>query len=120
MNGYFPGHQEISRINIILKGEIGLSQFFLQKGYGITCMEWPEDYISAESVPLNNKDIKSNVSQDHQFYHRNFCNRTGRFLGKSVKKIYMFCNLLIKSSLIFIKGSILTWSNKSEKLNEVK
>lgn len=112
VNGYFPGHEEITRINIILKGEIGLSQFFIQKGYGITCMEWPEDYISNKSKQLNNEDIKSNVLQNHQFYHRNFCNRSEKFWGKPIKKIYMFCNLLIKSSLIFIKRSILTWTKK--------
>ena len=112
LNGDFPGHEEISRINIILEGEIGLSQFFIQKGYGITCMEWPEYYISNKSEPLYNDDIKSNVSQDHQFYHRNFGNRSEKFLEKPLKKIYLFCSLLIQSSLIFINRSILTRTNE--------
>lgn len=66
----FPGKEEISRIDIILKGEIGLSQFFLNKGFGITCMEWPDKFITNNSKPINNIDIKENVTQQHQFYHR--------------------------------------------------
>lgn len=71
----FPGKDEISRIEIILKGEIGLSQFFLNKGYGITCMEWPDKFIVNNSRPINNIDVKSNVTKQHQFYHRLYYNK---------------------------------------------
>ena len=75
LDNSFPGKDEISRLDIILQGEIGLSQFFLNKGYGITCMEWPNKFITNKSIPINNIDIKENVKQHHQFYHRLYFNK---------------------------------------------
>ncbi|QDH78410.1 hypothetical protein FKX85_04920 [Echinicola soli] len=71
----FPAESEEERLQIILKGEIGLSQFFLQKGYRVTCMEWPEKSISATCSSLSGTDIKTNVCAKHQFYHRKYFRR---------------------------------------------
>ena len=71
----FPGKEESTRLDIILQGEIGLSQFFLNKGFGITCMEWPDKFITNNSKPINNIDIKEYVIQKHQFYHRLYYNK---------------------------------------------
>lgn len=74
----FPGEKEDVRLNIILKGEIELSQFFIRKGYGITCIEWPEEIITNDSTPRTSYDIKKNVVQDHSFYHRTFFSQNWR------------------------------------------
>ncbi|GGF27837.1 hypothetical protein [Echinicola rosea] len=71
----FPAEREEERLQIILKGEIGLSQFFLQKGYHVTCMEWPEKSLSATCPALSETDIKTNVCAKHQFYHRKYFRR---------------------------------------------
>ena len=68
----FPGADETERSKIILEGEIGLSQFYLNKEYGITCMEWTDRLITKNSKPISDTDIKEFVSADHQFYHRKY------------------------------------------------
>ncbi len=68
----FPGADETERSKIILEGEIGLSQFYLNKDYGITCMEWTDRLITNNSKPISDTDIKEFVSADHQFYHRKY------------------------------------------------
>lgn len=75
LRGEFPGEKENLRLNIILNGEIGLSQFFLERGYGITCMEWPDKYIINSSKTISNGDVKENVIQQHQFYHKVYFNK---------------------------------------------
>lgn len=88
----FPGAEHISRFKIITEGEIGLSQFFLNKGYGITCMEWPEEFICNKSKPLNSIDIKDNVQQKHQFYHRSYFEKYENIKGKKMRKLdLIFC-----------------------------
>ena len=78
----FPGASEVDRTKIILNGEIGLSQFFLNKNYKITCIEWPELAIDKNSTAPVNVDIKSNVSENHAFYHRRYFkkNRSNRII----------------------------------------
>ena len=68
----FPGANELLRLNIIIKGEIGLSQFFLERKYRITCIEWPDKEISNQSHSTINIDIKTNVKAEHFFYHKKY------------------------------------------------
>jgi len=68
----FPGANELLRLNIIIKGEIGLSQFFLERKYRITCIEWPDKAISNQSHSPINIDIKTNVKAEHFFYHKKY------------------------------------------------
>ena len=68
----FPGANETDRCDIITKGEIGLSQFFLEKGNKITCIEWPDLAICNQSQPPNTLDIKKSVTAKHCFYHRKY------------------------------------------------
>lgn len=42
----FPGENSQLRIDIIDKGEFGLSEFFLDNGYTLTCVEWPDTVVS--------------------------------------------------------------------------
>jgi hypothetical protein len=95
LGNFFPGAKESSRLEIILQGEIGLSQFFIRRGFGITCMEWPDEYINNESKPINNKDIKDSVAQSHQFYHKVFLNKPENVLRNTFKKLNLFLILLI-------------------------
>ena len=80
----FPGASESDRTNIILNGEIGLSHFFLNENYKITCIEWPELAISKNSKALVNTDIKNDVSENHAFYHRRYFkkNKTNRIIWR--------------------------------------
>ena len=66
----FPGIKQTSRLDAISKGEIALSQFFLDKGLGITCMEWPEDFITQGTRPKSLGDVRGSVTQNHAFYHK--------------------------------------------------
>ncbi len=66
----FPAADKTKKLDIILEGEIALSQFFLEKGYKITCIEWPNDEISSQTAPLSPIDIKHKVTAPHYFYHR--------------------------------------------------
>lgn len=68
----FPGSNETDRLDIITKGEIGLSQFFLEKNYNITCIEWPDKAITNKSKPHIKTDIKTDVKANHFFYHRKY------------------------------------------------
>lgn len=68
----FPGAKETDRCDIITKGEIGLSQFFLEKGYKITCIEWPDLAICNQSQSPNTFDVKKSVTAKHCFYHRKY------------------------------------------------
>lgn len=94
----FPGKEEKSRLNIIINGEIGLSQFFIKRGYGITCMEWPNQCITNETKPIADSDIKNSVTQQHQFYHKFY---DDKFLDVRLsQKMYLFLRFLIKSLLV--------------------
>lgn len=79
--GDFPGSMETEKKDIICKGEIGLSQFFLEKKYKITCIEWPNEEISSNSKPVNSLDVKRRVKESHYFYHRDYFKRN--FIAKS-------------------------------------
>lgn len=68
----FPGSKETEKKEIICKGEIGLSQFFLEKNYKITCIELPNEEISNQSKPIVLKDVKRRVTESHYFYHRDY------------------------------------------------
>ncbi len=71
----FPGEKETKRLDIITNGEIGLSQFYLNKGYFINCLEWPDELIDSNSCPLTDSDCKDSVKQEHPFYHRRYMKR---------------------------------------------
>ena len=63
--GNFPGEHAIDRLDVITDGEIGLSQRLLERGYGLTCLAWPEHVFTREfpTVPtLPRRDIKKEVS----------------------------------------------------------
>tara|TARA_B100000809_G_scaffold63282_2_gene59988 strand:- start:9447 stop:10292 length:846 start_codon:yes stop_codon:yes gene_type:complete len=75
LEGKFPGAKETNRYDIICNGEIGLSQFFLNIDYKITCIEWPNEVISKNSEPISKKDVKRIVTQKHFFYHREYFKR---------------------------------------------
>ncbi|AHM60439.1 hypothetical protein D770_10910 [Flammeovirgaceae bacterium 311] len=86
----FPGAKETDRSQLIIKGEIGLSQFYLNKGYRITCMEWPDLAISNQSAAPADSDIREEVRSKHQFYHRKFNKR----LATKVKStIISYCDV---------------------------
>ncbi|TPV33863.1 hypothetical protein FJ651_06805 [Paucihalobacter ruber] len=68
----FPGINETSRLNIIFNGEIELSNKFLNLGYGLTCMEWPDQYITRTTPALSDRDVRGIVKQQHQFYHKGY------------------------------------------------
>lgn len=79
----FPGVKATSRIEAIYNGEIEFSQFYLRKGYGIICMEWPNNFIYERTKPIKENDIRGNVKENHQFYHRGFFEQTeGQKRGK--------------------------------------
>jgi hypothetical protein len=71
----FPGATETEKLKIICNGEIALSQFFLNKEYKITCIEWPDKVISNDSKPIESLDIKRKVTAQHAFYHREYFKR---------------------------------------------
>ncbi len=68
----FPAENETDRLKIITNGEIALSQFFINKGFDITSMEWPSNAINNDTSPISNSDCKNNVVYNHQFYHRRY------------------------------------------------
>ena len=68
----FPGAKETDRCEIITKGEIGLSQFFLERGYKITCIEWPDLAICNQSQSPHTIDVRKSVTANHCFYHRKY------------------------------------------------
>jgi len=85
----FPGANETDRNDIITKGEIGLSQFFLEKNYKITCIEWPNEVITNQSPAVNKADVKKAVTCKHCFYHRRYFRGFGalpRLLYVSIAK----------------------------------
>lgn len=71
----FPGMNETDKKNVIINGEMGLSQFFLQNDYFITCIEWPNQKISNQTEPIEILDIKRKVKKKHAFYHRLYFKR---------------------------------------------
>lgn len=72
LHGIFPGSTETDKLGVICNGEIAYSQFFLKKGYTITCIEWPQHEISNSTEPFEGNDIKENPSAEHSFYHRKY------------------------------------------------
>jgi len=87
----FPGSMETDKTQIIIKGEIALSQFYLEKGYTINCIEWPNDEITNTSMPIVEGDIKDHPLGDHSFYHRKYFK--DNFIIKSLKGISAWMNL---------------------------
>jgi len=71
-NNEFPAENETDRLKIITNGEIALSQFFLNKGFDITSMEWSDNAINNNTIPISNNDCKNDVVYNHQFYHRRY------------------------------------------------
>lgn len=70
LGGDFPASAKTERMDIVLQGEIEMSQFFLRNNYQITCIEWPDKAISNQTIPIVSFDIKKKVSAKHYFYHR--------------------------------------------------
>jgi hypothetical protein len=82
----FPGSIETDKTSIINNGEIGLSQFFLERNYKITCMEWPNEEISKTSKPIVALDLKEKVTANHYFYHRNYFKKN---MNAKIKQIWL-------------------------------
>lgn len=102
IDGNFPGAKETERLRIITEGEMGLSQFFLDKGYGITCLEWPNDLIVRDSKALRDEDVKELVLGEQPFYHRHFFkDRSNRKLRKL--KIVLFFQYLTVAFKVLLK-----------------
>ncbi|MGL1935624.1 MAG: hypothetical protein OCD01_11405 [Fibrobacterales bacterium] len=94
----FPGATETERLQIILNGEIGLSAFFLERGFSITCLEWPEKIVAQGDSAEIAADCKENVSENHPFYHRHYIRKN------KTRKIK---NSLFPSLLVYIKKAFL-------------
>lgn len=71
----FPGAKETERLNIILNGEIGLSQYFLGLGFSINCLEWPDLVVKKGDLAFVSADCKEVVSKNHPFYHRHYISK---------------------------------------------
>lgn len=71
----FPGEKEVDRLQIILNGEIGLSQFYLKRQFSIVCLEWPDEIIALSSKAISTADCKEKVKELHSFYHRHYINK---------------------------------------------
>jgi|GEM_PF-2070100 len=91
----FPAEDETERLKIILEGEIGLSQYFLQRDMKITCMEWGDRAITNNCKALYDGDIKIAVKGDHQFYHRKYFRRN---------KLPKVRNPIISPILVYLKA----------------
>jgi hypothetical protein len=68
----FPGERETERLRVIELGEIGLSARILERGGSLTCLAWPDRYLSrAQSTwpDLPHRDIKEEV-QGLPFHYR--------------------------------------------------
>ncbi|MCS4433481.1 hypothetical protein [Aquiflexum gelatinilyticum] len=77
----FPASNETKKLDIVLNGEIEMSQFFLRNNIKITCMEWPDLAISNQTIPPISSDIKTKVKARHYFYHRMY------FRKNKIKKL---------------------------------
>jgi hypothetical protein len=63
--GNYPAAKCVDRVELIVKGEIGLSQYILNQGMQLTCLHWPNSIFSSDfSVDraLPQHDIKSKVT----------------------------------------------------------
>lgn len=94
LEGSFPGIQGTSRLDMVFDGEINLSQFYLKRGYGISCMEWSDVFITNASEPVSYEDIRGRVTQTHQFYHKAYFEKENKF-KKYIRYIYTVLKLLI-------------------------
>lgn len=93
----FPGENENQRLQIILNGEIGLSKFFLDKSYGITCMEWPDQLILKDSPPVSLQDQKTKVIANHPFFHRQYFRKKSKLRAKLTlgKQLFYYIKFIV-------------------------
>jgi hypothetical protein len=95
LGGAFPASTKTERMDIVLQGEIEMSQFFLRNNYQITCIEWPDKAISNQTIPIVAVDIKKKVSAKHYFYHRLYFRRNKlKKLGQIIPGIINWMNFL--------------------------
>ena len=101
----FPGSLCTNRIDLINKGEIGLSKFFIEKGYDISCLLWPNhifNFSNYNSQNLPQKDIKRFVRNLPIIYrYENNLKIIKRILWKIYCLIYIS---LFKSNFISKKN----------------
>lgn len=107
----FTGSDKTERLDIILNGEIGLSQFFLERDFKITCIEWPDEKISAGSEPFVQSDIKEYVTADHYFYHRSYFRKNKSEKGKRKRGKYLLKYFLIMLGFSLTRRSIKLTNN---------
>tara|TARA_B110000967_G_C18868607_1_gene554104 strand:+ start:447 stop:1286 length:840 start_codon:yes stop_codon:yes gene_type:complete len=98
LNDNFPGSKETIKFNIICKGEIAFSQFFLEKKYKITCIEWPNEVISNQSEAIMTSDIKKNVTAKHYFYHRKYLRKNiNAIINRNLNGTIIWTKFLLKN-----------------------
>lgn len=71
---FFPGSAEDDRKAIIAKGELGLSQHYLDMGGSLACLLWPDKSFSAKQ--LTHPEIEAG-DQKHLITHLPFRHRRG-------------------------------------------
>ncbi|WP_242133229.1 hypothetical protein [Aestuariivivens marinum] len=96
LQGNFPGVNAHTRLDAIYTGEIALSRFFLNKGLGISCMEWPKYVVTQNTKPNNLGDVRGTVRQDHAFYHKAIFSKTNRIV-KTISYLKILFVIGIKS-----------------------
>lgn len=93
----FPGLKATTRLEAIYNGEIEFSQFFLKKGYAITCIEWPNSFIYEGTKPIREIDIRGVVKENHQFYHRGFFEQSVGYKRNKFVVFKTLTNFFVKS-----------------------
>ncbi|CAM9962758.1 unnamed protein product, partial [Chrysoparadoxa australica] len=84
----FPGSKAITKDEAVNDGEIGLSRRVLERGFGITCLLWPEchftkDYTNDPSLPQENVLSKvRNLPFAHSGAYKRYPNRLLIFRSK--------------------------------------
>ena len=97
----FPAKMETNRFEIIGKGEIGLSKFFLDQGLKISCLEWPDSVVSKHTQAFSQLDVKEEVAQEHPFYHRHFLKKkkNRKIKMSSLVLLFMYLSCCAKALL---------------------
>jgi hypothetical protein len=91
----FPASNETKKLDIVLNGEIEMSQFFLRNDFKITCIEWPDLAISNQTIPPISSDIKTKVKARHYFYHRMYFRKNKiKKLGQIIPGMVLWMNFV--------------------------
>ena len=87
-----------TRLDMILNGEIQLSQKILNNGNSITCMEWPDAEVTASSQAIERFDVRGKLKNKHQFYHKGLFHKKRSILDMLAESVQLviviFLNLI--------------------------